>query len=312
MRIAIVGSGAVGCTYGFLLAEGGHEVVLVDVWREHVEQIQEGGLRVEGGDGQVRVAPMRAGTDAALVRDAEAVLVLVKAFSTETAAAALAAHLGPAAVVVTLQNGIGNDAVLARSLGPDRVVQGSTTVAAQMLGPGRVSVAPATLDGQSLTSLGRPRGAEAAALCQRLAEALGQSSLPATVLHDVSAVVWRKLAMAAAIGPLCAILDVTVADVLARPSALSVLRRAFAEMIAVAAAEGVMLDADELWSHALATFRTIGGHPPSLAVDVAQGRPSEIEGQLGEVQRRGRAAGISTPASDVLTAVIRARSPQSR
>jgi 2-dehydropantoate 2-reductase len=307
MKLAILGAGAVGCAYGYLLSQGGHDVVLLDVWREHVEAMRDYGLRVQGTDGELPAQPVTATTDVAAVEDAEAVLVLVKAFSTDAAAARLAGRLRPDAVVVTLQNGIGNDAVLARRLGADAIVQGSTTVGAQIRGPGRVSVVEATLRGESVTTLGRPSHAPHAAACERLAGALEQARLPTVVMDDVRAVVWRKMAMAAAIGPLCAILGCTVADVLTRPPALDVLRRTFGEIVAVARAERVEFDADELWAHALATYRAIGPHPPSLAVDVERGRPTEIEAQLGEVQRRGRAAGIPTPASDVFSAVIRAK-----
>jgi 2-dehydropantoate 2-reductase len=308
MKVGILGAGAVGCAYGHLLRRGGQDVILVDVWAEHVEQIRQHGLTIEGA-GAPSAGPIEATTDASELKGVEAVLVLVKAFANETAGAALAAVLEPGAIAVTLQNGIGNVEVLARALGPDRVVQGSTTVAAQVRGPGQVSVADATLDGRSLTALGRPPSAGHAAVCERLARTLEQASLPTIVLDDVRDVVWRKMAMAAAIGPLCAILECTVADVLERPPALDVLRRTFAEIVRVAAAEGVALDAQQLWSDALDTYRLIGPHPPSLAVDVARGRPSEIEAQLGEVVRRGRSAGIPTPSADVLTSVIRAKAP---
>lgn len=310
MKIGIIGAGAVGSAYGRLLHDGGQEVILVDVWAEHVQQIKERGLIIEG-DGSTSGARIAATTDPSELHDVEAVLVLVKAFANQTVGPRLASVLDRDAIVITLQNGIGNVEVLARPLGADRVVQGSTTVAALIRGPGLVSVPEATRSGRSLTSLGRPRSSGAAAVCERLATALEQSSLPAVVLDDVSSVVWRKLAMAAAIGPLCAILDCTVTDVLERPPALDVLRSTFVEIIRVAAAEGVMLDTEELWSYALQTYRSIGPHPPSLAVDVTQGRPSEIESQLGEVVRRGQSAGIPTPTADVLTTVIRAKAPVS-
>ncbi len=311
MRIGILGAGAVGCAYGHLLRRGGHKVILVDVWAEHVDQIRRSGLMVEGA-GEVSIGRIEATTDPAALAGVEAVIVLVKAYANDEAGVALANVLGPGAIAVTLQNGVGNDAVLARPLGPERVLQGSTTVAAQMVGPGRVSVAQTTLDGQSLTALGRPASTEHAAVCDRLARALEQASLPSVVLDDVRTVVWRKMAMAAAIGPLCAILDCTVADVLDRPPVLDLLRRTFTEIVRVAAAEGVELAAEQLWSDALETYRVVGPHPPSLAVDVARGRPSEIESQLGAVLRRADSAGIPTPVSDVLVTVIRARAPVAR
>jgi 2-dehydropantoate 2-reductase len=310
VKIGILGAGAVGCAYGHLLHRGGQEVILVDVWADHVERIRRSGLTIEGADEPA--AGIEATTDPSDLRGVEAVLVLVKAFANEAVGAALAAALEPGVIVVTLQNGIGNVEVLAHSLGLDRVVQGSTTVAAQVQGPGRVSIADTTLDGRSLTALGRPSSAVYAAVCERLARALEQASLPTIVLDDVRGVVWRKMAMAAAIGPLCAILDCTVADVLERPTALDVLRQTFAEVVRVAAAEGVALDVQPLWSDALETYRLIGPHPPSLAVDVTRGRPSEIEAQLGEVVRRAQTAGIPTPAADVLATVIRAKTPVAR
>jgi 2-dehydropantoate 2-reductase len=304
-RIAIVGAGAIGSAYGFFLARAGTPVVLIDTWLEHVEAITRDGLRVEGYDGPS--PELRATTDAAHARDADAVLILVKARATEQAARSIAGVLAPGAIVVTLQNGIGNDARLAAVLGAERVVQGSTTVGAQVLGPGRIAVVPGTTDGRSLTSLGRPPASGPAAGCERLAAVLGAAGLPAQVLDDVSAVVWRKLVMAAAIGPLCATLGWDVAQVLDSELALTLLRRAFEEIIAVADAGGVALDGAELWSGAMATYGSIGPHPPSLAVDVAHGRPTEIESQLGEIQRRAARAGIGTPVSDLLAAVVRAR-----
>jgi 2-dehydropantoate 2-reductase len=306
-RIAIVGAGAIGSTYGFLLARAGAPVVLIDTWAEHVAAITRHGLLVEGED-----APppeLIATTDVDAARDAEVVLILVKAFATEAAARSVAELLAPEAIIVTLQNGIGNDERLAGVLGPERIVQGSTTVGAQVLGPGRIAIVPGTMDGQSLTSLGRPRAGGPAAVTNRLADALRAAALPAEVLDDVRAVVWRKLAMAAVIGPLCATLGCDVAQVIGSEPALALLRRGFAEVVSVARADQVELDGAGLWDHALATYRAIGPHAPSLAVDVAAGRQTEIESQLGEVQRRGHRVGIDTPVGDVLAAVVRARRP---
>jgi 2-dehydropantoate 2-reductase len=304
MRIAILGAGAIGATFGHLLHDHGHKVVLVDVWAEHVEAINAGGLAVEGASGRSVRVP--ASTEIAAVSDAEAVLILVKTFAIDVAARSLLPVLGDKAIAVTVQNGIGNDVRLGRVLGERRVVQGSTTVGAQILGPGRIRVAPGTLAGESHTLLGRPRDPSAAGAAERFAAALSESTLPATVVEDVHAVVWNKLAYAAVIGPLCATLGCTVADVLERSSALAVLRRGFEEVVEVGRAEGVKLDLEELWSGALATYASIGPHPPSLAVDFAQGRPTEIDSQLGEVRRRAAAAGRLTPASDVLVATLAA------
>jgi 2-dehydropantoate 2-reductase len=307
MKIAIVGAGAVGSGYGGLLASAGAEVTLVDVWPEHVAAIARDGLVVDGRNGAVRVA---ASSDPAGVDGAGAVLVLTKSFATAAAAAALAPHLANDAVAVTLQNGLGNDRALADAVGADRVVAGSTTFGAELLGPGHVRLAPSAADGRSLTSLGAPpAGSAASRRVQELARALEAAGLPVEVRGDVDAVIWRKLAMTASIGPLCALLRRTVADVLAHGPTRSVLMRMFDEIVAVAHARGVALDAAELWDHALATWEGIGAHPPSIAVDVAAGRRTEIDALCGAVARLGDDAGVAAPVNAVVAAAIRAGEP---
>jgi 2-dehydropantoate 2-reductase len=305
VRIAIVGAGAIGGAFGHRLAARGHDVTLIDMWAEHVAAIAKHGLTVLDPDGERQVS-IPAGTDMSAASDAEVVLIAVKSFDGDSAARALAPVRRPGAIVVTVQNGIGNDARLAAVLGNESVVLGSTTASAEVLGPGRVRVGPGTARGESSTVLGRPSTAPAAAACERFARALNESGLPATVVDDVGAAVWRKAVFAAAIGPLCATLRGTVADILQRPPALALLRRAFAEIVTVADAEGIALDADEVWAQALQIYRSIGPHPPSLALDAARGRATEIDSQLGEIRRRGAAAGIATPVSDVLMTVVAA------
>ena len=307
MRIAIVGAGAVGSGYGALLARADADVTLIDVWREHVAAIARGGLRVDGDDGPVRVT---ASTDPAAAVGAGAVLVLTKSFATAAAAAALAAHLDDDAVAVTLQNGLGNDRVLASALGANRVVAGATTFGAELLGPGHVRLAPSAAGRRSLTSLGTPpAGSTAGSRVRELARALESAGLPVEVRDDVDAVIWRKLAMTASMGPLCALLRRTVADVLAHEATRLVLRRMFDEIVAVAQARGVPLDATELWAHARATWEGIGSHRPSIAVDVAAERPTEIDALCGEVAHLGEAMGVPAPVNALVAAAIRAGEP---
>jgi 2-dehydropantoate 2-reductase len=305
VRIAIIGAGAIGCAFGQALTED-HDVVLIDVWAEHVAAIVDRGLVVDRPDGR-RTARPAASTEIASASGAEVVLMVVKSFSSETAARALAPVLRAGTIVITVQNGIGNDARLAAVLGAGPIVQGSTTVGAEIDGPGRVRLVAGTAQGESLTVLGRPADPAAAATCERFGFALTAAGLPASIVEDVREAVWRKAVFAAAIGPLCAIIDGTVADVLARPPAVTLLGRAFAEIVAVARADGIGLDIDEVWAQATATYRSIGPHMPSLAVDVARGRPTELDAQLGEIRRRGIAAGIPTPVCDVLATLIEAR-----
>ncbi len=310
MRVAIVGAGAVGSAYGALLARAGTEVTFVDPWREHVQAIDGGGLAVElpgGGSWTVRAG---ATSDPAAVAGAGAVLVLTKAFATADAARQIAGHLAPEAIAVTLQNGLGNDRALADALGEESVVAGSTTVGSEVLGPGRVRLSPSAAEGRSLTSLGLPpSGTPARDRVGELAVALEAAALPVELCEDVAAVIWRKLAMTASIGPLCALMRCTVADALAHDATRAVLRAGFDEVLAAAAAQGVAIDGEGLWRHALATWAGVGDHPPSIAVDVAAGRRTEIEALSGAVADVSAGAGLPAPVSTLVAAAIAAGVP---
>src|SRR5258708_35773409 len=114
--IAVMGAGAVGCYYGGMLARAGHEVTLIGR-AQHVEAIRKsGGLRFEE-KGFDAVVPLRAAEEASAVRGAKLVLFTVKSGDTESAGRALALHLERDAVILSLQNGVGNAERLAGVLG---------------------------------------------------------------------------------------------------------------------------------------------------------------------------------------------------
>ena len=133
MRICVVGAGALGASFGARLAASGHEVTLVDAWREHVEAIRRHGLRADGEPrvGLVRVAAclpeeVDGGHDLALIA--------VDANGTREAAATADRALGEGGFAATLQNGIGNVEALREVLGRGRVVGGSTMCSFRTVG----------------------------------------------------------------------------------------------------------------------------------------------------------------------------------
>jgi 2-dehydropantoate 2-reductase len=111
--------------------------------------------------------------------------------------------------------------------------------------------------------------------------------------------------------PVAAVLRSTVGGVMESGAARGLLRRLIAEIVAVGQACGVALDGDEIWSHASEVFATVGHHPPSMAVDVAQGRRTEIDAFCAEVARLGAERGVPTPVNEVVGELIRALEPVS-
>src|SRR5437867_423989 len=132
MRIAVMGAGAVGCYYGGMLARAGHAVTLLGR-AQHVDAVRRDGLLLDTQPFQARV-PMQASTDTRAVQGEELVLFCVKSIDTENAAAAIAPHLEPDALVLSLQNGVDNAERL-QSVLRQEVAPAVVYVASEMAGP---------------------------------------------------------------------------------------------------------------------------------------------------------------------------------
>lgn len=309
--IVVTGAGSMGSMFGGLLARAGHDVTLVDIDAAHMSAVADAGLTLQFPDGHDEVVRPWATTDPSTLRDVSLVVVLTKSFATRDAAAALRHALRDDAVVVTVQNGLGNDRALAEVLGERRVLGGTTTSGAELLTPGRVALSPITASGASLTECAPVRSelngdADLVARANAAAATLTGAGLPTHVRDSIDGVVWKKLCLAATAAPLTAALRCTVADLLGDGSSTKLLRAMFDEIIAVAQAEGVTIDADHTWQHAMTTFTNVGAHQTSMAVDVAKGRRTEIDAMCGEISRRARSHRIPTPHHDVIGTMIRA------
>jgi 2-dehydropantoate 2-reductase len=237
----------------------------------------------------------------------ELVICLTKGFATEAAARSIADAVGDHTWVATPQNGIGNDRRLAAVLGPDRVLPGTTTVGADFIRPGAVKVTEATADRRSITHFGAPRTTgPMPPEAREIARTLTEAGLPTEAVESADNAIWTKLAMAGPMNPLGAVLGKTVGEVAENPDSAALVRGVFDEIVAVARADGVDLDADAVWAHARETFRLSGDHYASMSADVIAGRRTEIDTHAGEVVRIGRERGVPTPFNEMLWRLVRA------
>ncbi|MDP9914231.1 2-dehydropantoate 2-reductase [Variovorax boronicumulans] len=291
MKVAVMGAGAVGCYYGAMLARAGHAVVLIGR-PSHVEAVRASGLRLEtkAFDEQVR---LEASTEARAVQGADLVLFCVKSTDTESAAAQIGPHLAPGALVLTLQNGVDNDARVRAALPSHDVAAAVVYVATEMAGPGHVKhhgrgelvIAPS------------PRSDE-------VAQALIAAGVPTQISDNVRGALWAKLVLNCAYNALSAVSQLPYGELVQGTGVTDVIRDVVAECLAVAKAEGVVIPGD-----VDAAVRGIAQSMPSqyssTAQDLARGKRSEIDHLNGLVVRRGEALGVPTPANRVLFVMVK-------
>jgi 2-dehydropantoate 2-reductase len=296
VRVAVIGCGAIGSLYAAHLARvPGVEVWAVDPWREHVEAIEEDGLRVTGlAD---FVAPVHARTDAADLPPCRFGIVATKSLHTADAVRAAQGALGDASVV-SVQNGIGNEEILAETL--PRVIRGTIVTAGAVTMPGTVRYdAP----GDSWIGPFEPRPARSQEIAL-LARLLNDGGLRTHAVEDARGPQWTKVVFNAATSPLSALTGLTVGQVCTDPGLRAEVERLVAEALGVCAAAGIVLTRDPGDSIEEA-IREAFWHKPSMLQDVLARRRTEVEVLNGGIAAEGRRVGAPTPAHDAMVALVK-------
>lgn len=298
MRVCVVGCGAVGSLFAANLATlDDVEVWAYDVSREHVEAIERDGLRLSGA-GEL-VARLRATTDADALPPCDFGIVATKAMHTGPAVAATA-HAFADGCVASVQNGVGNEEAIAEHV--ERVIRGTTFPAGRILEPGHVQ-----WDVKGDTTFGpfeaRPAPFEEV---ERLADACTRAGMPATAVRDARGPQWRKVIFNAATNPIGALTGLTHGRVCEDPALRALVSRLVEEGKAVAAAQGIELDADPeaLIDHA-AKPEVAYDHKASMLQDVEARRTTEVDFLNGGIVRFGREHGVETPLNEAVVALIK-------
>lgn len=301
MKIAVLGSGAMGCLYGGMLAMAGHSVTLIDIWKEHIEEINSRGLKIESSSGEHVIRNVKAVTEAQAAGEVDLVLVFVKATATAAAMAGAKSLVTPSAVVLTLQNGLGNVEALSGVIDPARVIAGTSGHGATMLGPGHIRHA-----GEGDTVIGEPGGGESARV-ETLAEILRQSGIAAKTTDNVMGIIWTKLIVNVGINALTAITGLRNGRLVELPETDQLLRLAVEEACSVAKAKGIRLETDDAVEHTRNIAKKTAGNISSMLQDIMAGRQTEISVINGAVAAEGEKLGMTLPVNIVLTNLVLAR-----
>jgi 2-dehydropantoate 2-reductase len=293
--IVVFGAGAVGSLFAARLVSAGEKVLLVGR-PAHVAAIRADGLTVEGVDpGTFRPEAV---TELAPGTRAEAALLTVKSFDLATAAGLLGRALAPAPTAL-LANGLGLEEVARHALRgagwarPETVlVRGVHTVPATLLGPGKVRAS-----GTGEVVLPDPTLAgEATAAVEAFVDLFTRGGFRVRTSRAFELELWRKAAVNAAINPVTALRGVRN-GALAEGPARAAAELLLSEAVAVARRSGVDLGMDMALADLARVVRATAENRSSMLQDIERGRPTEMDAISGEILRRGRACGLSLPAT---------------
>jgi len=298
VKVCIVGCGAVGSLFAANLARlDDVEVWAYDLAQDHVDAINRDGLRLSGA-GEVVGRP-RATSDASALPACDFGIVATKAMHTAAAIAATA-HAFAEGAVATVQNGLGNEEAIAEHV--PRVIRGTTFPAGKVVAPGHVQ-----WDVKGDTTFGpfEPLPTPAADIA-RLSEACTRAGMPSTAVADARGPQWRKVIFNASTNPIGALTGLTHGRVCEDKALRALVTGLVDEGKAVAAAQGIALDADpeDLIDHA-ARPDVAYDHKASMLQDVEARRTTEIDYLNGGIVRFGEEHGVETPLNRAIWALVK-------
>jgi len=302
MKVCVVGAGALGSTIGGTLAAGGCKVWLIDRFREHVDAINRDGLEIlQKGDQAGRRVRVPARISADGIGAADLVIVLVKSFHTRAAIQAAGELIGPDTVVMSLQNGLGHEDILAEVVGRDRTIAAKTYVGGVLLGPGRVL---SGIQGKE-TLIGELDG-ELSPRVQAIAAAFNAAGLLTRPTDNIMGTMWDKLLINVSTGALSTITRLVYSELYKVPEIKECALAAIAEAIAVARASGIRLSSHD---PAAAWEKSFSGLPPdfktSMLQSLEQGSITEVDFINGSVVLWGKRCGVPTPVNSSLVACVK-------
>jgi 2-dehydropantoate 2-reductase len=298
MRITIMGAGAVGAYFGGRLAQAGEDVRFI-ARGAHLAALQADGLRLASPLGDLHLPHVQASADPTEFGPCDIVIFGVKLWDTEAAARQLLPVMTPQTAVISMQNGVVKDDLLAGVLGAAAVVPGVAYISATIEAPGTIR----QVGNMAKLAFGESDGSISDRL-QQMAQACTAAGVDHGLSRDIRRVVWEKFVFLSSFSAATAAARLPIGPLRTDPASRAVLLALLEEATAVARAEGVVLPSD-FAAGRLAVMDTLPeGMRASMAHDLERGHRLEVPWLSADVAARGKRLGVATPTHAALAGVL--------
>lgn len=295
--ILVIGAGSMGCLFAARIAESGADVLLIDVDKNRIDEIDKKGILLTDDNG-TRSVSLRAGYAADAQPPIDLAILFTKGMHSRSAVRSIEHLAASGTYVLTLQNGLGNPEIVAETFPKDQILKGIAALPADLHGLNGVeSHGSGHVELGAMTPAGSAAAQEAAAL-------LARAGFDARYSADIDVAIWEKVAFNAALNALGAVTSQTNAGVDNEPGR-RIISGIVAEVVATASASGIAVDAQRIIdsvNHALAHHR---GHKASMLQDMIAGRASEIDFINGAICERAAAVGVAAPVNQTMADLVR-------
>lgn len=295
--VGIAGCGALGSLFACRFSRAGFTVILYDNDTDVINAIRRNGL--ESTDPQETLPSFRitASDNPSILAGCHVVFIFVKTYSLERCVSDILPSLDDSTLLVSLQNGIGNYAVLAKMRHEKLIVFGTTAMGATLLEPGLVrqgGTGPTVIGGADISSVETVRAM------------LEKSGFETRVTKNPYMAVWEKAIINSAINPLGAMFNLPNGMLIRNPDILSIQHDLVAEACAVARAMGMNLDTDDMARKTRTVCEHTATNLCSMLQDIRAGRKTEIDSINGTIAAEGEKHGMTCHSHLLITRIIHA------
>ena len=301
-KFLVIGLGPIGGIFACHLSAAGHEVTGIDIWKNHVEEINREGIHIEKlVTLRGRLKEAQTGLDALKDRQFDYVVISIKTPYMDALIPEIIKLKGDF-VVVSLQNGIDNESFLAEFFKPERVLRIVVNYAGNMISPGKISMSffhkPNYIGGVNREMDPGP--------ARKLAHLLSAAALDTEQVEDIRKFTWKKAILNSVLAPISALLGMTMAEVMTCRETRSLVEQMLSEGLAVA--ERLGFDYGEnFFQQSLDYLSGAGHHKPSMLIDIEKGNPTEIDYINGKITAYGKKFNLPVPLNATITSLIKAR-----
>ena len=299
MKFAMMGSGGVGGYFGGRLAAAGHDVTFI-ARGEHLSAIQTGGLHIKSELGDISVHPAQATDDTAKVGPVDCVFIGVKLWDTEAAGRSAVPMVGPKTTVVSLQNGVESEDILADIVGREHVVGGVAFIASTLGRPGVVQ----HLGTMQRIVIGELFGGTSPRV-EAIHGALEEAGITVEISHNIERTIWEKFVFLVGLSATTTLMRTTIGPVRADADGRTFLLDAMREVVAVARARGIALPAGYADDRLAFADGLPADMTSSMHHDLDRGNPLEVAWLSGAVTRLADERGIPVPVNHTVYAALK-------
>ena len=302
---AIIGAGCVGSIVAAFLAKAGYEVTLCDVFPDLLKQATDPGILIEGAENfQQKVARTCTNIDDLAKFKPDVIFIMVKANALPLIASAIKEFQREGMYVVSWQNGIDTELVLADALGKKAVMRAVVNYGCGLVKPGHVTMAfhhpPHYIQELDPSSKDATIG---------IAAALSKGGLATERVDDIVSKVWYKGILNSCMNPVCAVTGYTMSQAMGDPIVFQVVDALVKECVKIARANEIQLGWN-FYNEAIEYMSTAGNHKPSMLIDIENKRRTEVDFMNGKFMEYGQKAGIETPYNTIIRSLVKALEPK--